>query len=156
MNVISTFTAILCPDLSDPDNGQVFVTGNTPTSTANYVCDSGYLLDGVETRVCQSNGRWSDRPPVCRGNVYTLLKRSELVSTLNMTYNCLSLSSVLLCPALSNPANGRVTVTTRSIGSVATYSCNEGYSLEGDESRTCEEIESRAVWFSQEPRCVRE
>ena len=85
MKYISTFTAILCPNLRDPDNGQVTVTGRTPTSTATYVCDSGYLLDGVETRVCQNNGRWSGRPPVCTGKyIYTY---NWLLKSLNPEYD---------------------------------------------------------------------
>ena len=46
---------------------------------------------------------------------------------------------------LSNPANGQVII----IGSTATYTCDSGYELIGDDTRTCED----GVWTGQEPTC---
>ena len=44
-----------------------------------------------------------------------------------------------------------VSVTADSMfNSVATYSCNTGYALIGDEMRTCQ---SSGVWFGSEPTC---
>ena len=41
------------------------VSGLTVGSTATYSCNEGYNLNGVEERVCQSDGEWSDIAPVC-------------------------------------------------------------------------------------------
>ena len=62
-NIIST--VIQCDALSDPDNGAVSVTGTGIGDTATYTCDDGYELIGSSTRTCQSNGEWSDAPPIC-------------------------------------------------------------------------------------------
>ena len=62
-----THTAITCPQLEDPENGQVLLSGDTLSSTATYICDSGYTLMGVLTRTCQSDGTWSDQAPLCMG-----------------------------------------------------------------------------------------
>ena len=42
------------------------------------------------------------------------------------------------CGVLSNPDNGRVTLTGTSFGSQATYSCNSGYELNGPITRVCQ------------------
>ena len=34
-------------------------------STAIYTCDDGFLLAGTDTRICQSNGNWSNTEPSC-------------------------------------------------------------------------------------------
>ena len=68
MDVVFTanFSAgIMCPPLTDPDNGMVTWTGLTPDSTATYTCDTGFELNGVETRTCLNNGTWSDDAPTC-------------------------------------------------------------------------------------------
>ena len=54
------------------------------------------------------------------------------------------------CPALNRPANGRVTVSSRSVGGVASYSCLSGYSRIGTSTRTCQ---SDGSWSGQQPRC---
>ena len=49
----------------DITHGNVVVSGLTVGSTATYSCNEGYNLNGVEERVCQSDGEWSDIAPVC-------------------------------------------------------------------------------------------
>ena len=50
------------------------------------------------------------------------------------------------CEVLSYPANGQVTI----IGSTATYTCDSGYELIGDDTRTCVD----GVWTGEEPTCI--
>ena len=56
------------------------------------------------------------------------------------------------CGDLMEPANGEVDFTTTYGGSVATYSCNEGYVLCGSENRTCQ---SSGSWSGSPPECIR-
>lgn len=49
-----------------------------------------------------------------------------------------------------NPFNGRVVLMGRTVGSQATYDCNEGFNLEGNETRTCQ---SDGMWSGNEPTC---
>ena len=54
------------------------------------------------------------------------------------------------CPALTSPANGRVSVPSRLVNRGASYSCLSGYSLIGTPTRTCQ---SSGSWSGQQPRC---
>ena len=42
-----------------------------------------------------------------------------------------------MCPILPHPANGRVELTGKLVDDTATYTCNEGYELVGDQVLTC-------------------
>ena len=54
-----------CGNLLAPDNGDIMITTTTLESLANYTCNTGFRLDGVDQRVCLSNGSWSDDAPSC-------------------------------------------------------------------------------------------
>ena len=60
--------------------------------------------------------------------------------------------SVALCPALTDPANGTVTWTGLIPGSTATYTCDEGFELNGVQNRTCQ---SDGTWSDVPPTCDR-
>ena len=60
------------------------------------------------------------------------------------------LSTAVDCSALANPANGQVSTTGTTFGQTATYSCNTGYNLMGDNTRTCE---AGGEWSGSEPTC---
>ena len=69
MSYIFVCTEVRCPQLQDPVNGEVIITGDTPSSTATYFCNSGYELKGAKIRTCQINGEWSGTDPVCIGTI---------------------------------------------------------------------------------------
>ena len=141
-----SFIAITCPDLSLPDNGRVSQLGNTPGSLAVYSCDENYQLSGESPLTCGSDGQWSDVAPTCQ-------PKGEEV----MAYACLhgviiSITlTVINCPALEHPERGLVSVGGNSTGSVATYSCNGGYSLIGSATRQCQ---SDGTWSNESPICI--
>ena len=55
------------------------------------------------------------------------------------------------CGNLTGPANGQVDLTSRTtFGQTATYSCNTGYNLVGDSTRTCQ---AARVWTGSAPTC---
>ena len=58
--------AIDCGALTDPTNGQVIFTATTYLNTANYTCNTGYNLVGVDQRICTAAGTWSDGEPTCQ------------------------------------------------------------------------------------------
>ena len=59
------YATVNCRNLSDPDNGQVTLTGIVYNSIARYSCDHGYILDGDPLLTCQADGNWSGSP-LCR------------------------------------------------------------------------------------------
>ena len=59
------------------------------------------------------------------------------------------------CGSLPNPRDGQVTFEpagTTVFRSRAIYSCNFGFSLQGDKTRVCQADET---WSGSEPKCVR-
>ena len=59
-------------------------------------------------------------------------------------------SAVLRCAVLQNPADGSVQVSGNTVGSQAIYTCNPGFILSQDVTRTCLETE---VWSGVNPEC---
>lgn len=56
------------------------------------------------------------------------------------------------CEQLEDPDNGNVVLSGTTLGSLATYSCIEGYELNGEEQRTCQ---MDRTWSGVEPTCDR-
>ena len=54
-----------CPELPDPANGQVSLTGRHFQDSALYSCHEGFTLVGVSRHTCQASGRWSGLAPEC-------------------------------------------------------------------------------------------
>ncbi|KAG0429233.1 hypothetical protein HPB47_023847 [Ixodes persulcatus] len=112
----------------DPDKPPKSYTVPISPQEMEYRCVSGYKLGGPATRSCLPSGRWSGRAP-----------------------DCLELA----CPSLGPLENGRVAVRGASNGrtvqgSQLVYTCDPGYSLDGNDTRTCQED---ARWGGQQPRC---
>ena len=61
------------------------------------------------------------------------------------------ISTAVDCGTLSNPLNGQVSHTSgTTFRQTATYSCNTGYNLVGDSTRTCQ---ATGEWSGSEPTC---
>ena len=60
-----------------------------------------------------------------------------------------------MCPTLSDPENGHVMVNTHTVGSVAYYTCNNGFTLIGTSMRTCVQNGLTGQWMSEGPICLR-
>ena len=61
------------------------------------------------------------------------------------------LSTVVDCRVLTDPANGQVNhAAGTTFGQTTTYSCNTGYNLVGDSTRTCQ---ATGLWSGSEPTC---
>ncbi|XP_003387839.1 PREDICTED: sushi, von Willebrand factor type A, EGF and pentraxin domain-containing protein 1-like isoform X2 [Amphimedon queenslandica] len=116
--------AVSCGPLDDIENGQVIVSGSDVFSIATYTCSEGFGLVGVSSRICETNGVWSDSPPVCEPAD---------------------------CGQLESPANGMVETTGTKFYDTAVYSCMPGYRLQGDDSRTCSE---NGKWTGTAPICI--
>ena len=61
-------TVVVCPNLDDPDNGQVdHVSSPLVGAVAAYSCDELFCLIGGESRTCTAEGAWSGEEPICDG-----------------------------------------------------------------------------------------
>lgn len=112
------------PNLVSPLNGSVDRTSGVTGDVATYSCNPGYTLSGARTRSCQTSGTWSGTAPTCTANACS--------------------------PDLTPPTNGSVDRTTGTTGEVATYTCNLGYQLAGEPTRTCQ---TNGVWSGSAPSC---
>ncbi len=123
----------------------------TPTSTTyqgrvTYTCVSGYEVStGVTTAIatCMANGMWGHLPTCSRkswiGEVFLIA--------------CL-LHIAVDCGVLTFPPNGAVdTSSGTTFMMTATYSCNTGYNIVEEATRTCG---ATALWTSEAPTCARE
>ncbi|CAG0917036.1 unnamed protein product [Notodromas monacha] len=54
------------------------------------------------------------------------------------------------CPALADPANGRVKSTGVSVGSTATYACNDGFNITGSATMICR---ASGAWSGESAEC---
>ena len=61
-----SFSTAPCPDLSNPTDGVVTMTGNSVGDTATYTCNN---MNGEIVLTCQRNGTWNNPPPTCAGMV---------------------------------------------------------------------------------------
>ena len=62
-------------------------------------------------------------------------------------------SLVVSCEVLIDPANGQVSHTAgTTFGQTVTYSCDTGYNLVGDSTRTCQ---ADGIWSGSAPICER-
>ncbi|XP_064386164.1 uncharacterized protein LOC135334777 [Halichondria panicea] len=124
-----------CPDLPTLINGMImYSAGSRFDSGATYSCNTGYTLTGGDAvRICVSGGSWSGSPPTCQ-------EPTDPPTT---------------CPDLTKPANGMIsynmgTASLRPVDTVATYTCDPGYTLNGDTTNTCR---SDGVWSGSAPTC---
>ena len=65
-----------------------------------------------------------------------------------IVYNILG--SSLACNSLTSPINGKVSVSSTTVDSVANYICDEGFLLEGSSYRKCTK---ENVWSGTAPVC---
>ncbi|XP_064386335.1 E-selectin-like [Halichondria panicea] len=126
-----TCEPITCLAVLFPNNGSIDFGGASPdenstyafNAVANYNCDTGFSLVGDQTRTCTGDGNSTtgafDRlPPTCEP---------------------------ITCPALIFPNNGSIDFgvaspdenSTYAFNAVANYNCYTGFSLVGDQTRTC-------------------
>ncbi|XP_077496838.1 complement receptor type 2-like isoform X2 [Amblyomma americanum] len=112
----------------DPDKPPKSYTVPLSPQQMEYRCISGYKLSGPSVRTCLESGQWSAEAPKC-------LEAA--------------------CPSLGPLENGKVAVRGTSNGrmvqgSQLIYTCDPGYTLEGNDTRTCLED---ARWGGTQPHC---
>ena len=73
-----------------------------------------------------------------------------------MEYTTSNSVSPAECTDLNDPDFGRVSITGLVLGSVATYMCNPGYTLVGNMTRDCVQVDNTTSdWSDKAPVCNR-
>ena len=121
-------------------------------TVATFTCDIGYAPSAL-TRVCEGediSGVWSGTAVVCTGKQIRVAPMYLFI--FSSAYTC------LLLPSISNGVISYSGDTTSpfAFGTLATYSCNDGFYLAGVSVRTC--IGSGSLpdgfWLGTEPECL--
>ncbi|XP_064393625.1 uncharacterized protein LOC135341070 isoform X2 [Halichondria panicea] len=138
ITICANLVTFMCSDnFPGIANGSITYTGgstnNRPVGAiARYTCFPPYTLVGVSVRTCGRDGEWSSTTtPVC-----------EMI--------CFDL------PLLTNGTidyGGAGSNNRRPVNTVATYTCNPGYAIGGDTTRTCRSGIYR-VWTGFAPVCL--
>ena len=134
--------------ITDPRNGRVAITSPGGAILANYSCDVGYAMVGVALRICQSDGQFSGQQPVCQGEWSSLQSKSIKYTPL---FDLFFLNIVIDCGEPLSVDDGSFNVTETTFQSMARYGCNEGFTLSGSQSRTCQ---ADGTWSGTDPVCV--
>ncbi len=131
-----------CSRLSTPPHGQLKVQSYFDGGIAMYTCDSGYYVLGSFDRICKQ-GNWSGIDPACQG----------IHISLCMVCTCLLPTfpfSELMCPLLTAPTEGNVSVSTYQPGGIATYTCKSRANI-ASEHRYCT---ANGRWSGSPPNCL--
>ncbi|XP_078589338.1 sushi, von Willebrand factor type A, EGF and pentraxin domain-containing protein 1-like [Branchiostoma floridae x Branchiostoma japonicum] len=113
-NPVPTCEPGQCPTLAAPTNGARTppIGSNSFQQTVSFTCNSGYVLNGATTVMCQADGTWSDPVPTCT-------PRS--------------------CSRLTAPSNGALSPNgPYAYPNQVTVTCNSGYQLNGVSPVTCQ------------------
>ncbi|XP_053391178.1 CUB and sushi domain-containing protein 3-like [Mercenaria mercenaria] len=113
-----------CGQLRPPTNGTILVSSTTYLSTAEFQCNEGHDLNGDIMVLCRDDGLWNGTTPFCK---------------------------IRDCGHLSVPPNTRLDAKSTTFGSIAFFSCEEGYSLYGNSKRHCSK---KGVWNNTSPSCI--
>ncbi|NXV57103.1 SVEP1 protein, partial [Molothrus ater] len=115
--------AISCGDPVIPENSAIFGSNFTYHNKVVYRCNDGYNLVGEKEILCLASGIWSHAPPSC-----------EMVT----------------CPSPQDISNGKYTLSGTTYLSSVSYTCDNGYSLQGPSVLVCA---SSGSWNSTPPAC---
>ncbi|KAL7887924.1 hypothetical protein AOLI_G00028980 [Acnodon oligacanthus] len=124
-----TCELVQCSDLTEPLHGSMqcdHLLGSFGyQSSCEFSCEGGYTLTGSSSSklTCEASGHWNDSRPICEA---------------------------VRCPVLQDPANGRISCSGGSFGSSCSFSCNDGFHLQGALDITCTES---AQWSQEVPYC---
>ncbi|KAJ8384492.1 hypothetical protein AAFF_G00204070 [Aldrovandia affinis] len=123
---------VACEAMESPNLGSCYHTfGNfSYNSTCQFTCENGYQLSDSRPLKCNASGNWSAEPPLCEA-----VQCSELVSSM----------------PLSGPHDLQLQPSAEfSYGSTCTFSCADGFLLQGAESVQCTET---GEWSADTPTC---
>jgi len=131
-----------CPELPDPPNGQVHLSGRHFQDQAEYTCDKGYQRLGMEKVVCQTSGQWSGQQPVCKHSA----------SGSHSPYYC------GYPPTIENAShNGSAEQTFFDLDAELSYQCYPGFRRhreKGFGDAKCFFINGTATWFGPDLHCI--
>ncbi|KAI8500841.1 hypothetical protein Bbelb_216590, partial [Branchiostoma belcheri] len=174
-NPVSTCRVRQCPTLTVPTNGALSTTATSYQTVVTFTCNTGYVLNGTPDTTCEADGIWSNPVPTCTPVKCPLLSPPTNGSLSPggaetyldvVTFSCdhgydLDGSTSATCqgdgtwsanvPTCNAPPNGSLSpVGSNTYLDVVTFSCDQGYELDGSTSVTCQ---GDGTWSASVPEC---
>ena len=113
-------------------------------NTCSFTCSTGYELTGSETRTCQSNGSWSGSEAICRRGMSIVFDGN--LFNLFLSVRCPIPDGAVLTMCLLGDDG------VPSYEDTCSFTCNTGYVLSSNGSRTCQSDQS---WSGGDDVCRR-
>ncbi|CAI8024315.1 Sushi, von Willebrand factor type A, EGF and pentraxin domain-containing protein 1 [Geodia barretti] len=136
-----------CRAPSSPVNGSIEEYRSTEEGAEiQFHCHDGYTPNGWMSSQCL-NSSWSPHPM----DLVCVLTPPPKPQNKNCSLRDLSPSLVEENRVCGSVSGGGVCYSGDSVGSVAVYFCDDGYSIEGDTTRECL---SSGLWNGTTPQCV--
>ncbi|XP_060807330.1 uncharacterized protein LOC106139408, partial [Amyelois transitella] len=120
-----------CPELEQPEIGEVQLTGRLFGDKAAYSCPHGYHVVGLQSRSCQADGKWAGQPPACKQNIY-----------------CLQPPTIEHARHSALPEQN-----TFDLDATVQYNCHTGYVTNGFPRAKCLAIDNQASWYGPDISC---
>ncbi|XP_068228821.1 sushi, von Willebrand factor type A, EGF and pentraxin domain-containing protein 1-like isoform X2 [Palaemon carinicauda] len=124
-NYVTSCLQITCPEPQKIEFGKIIAGDPESTYGASvaYECNVGYVLAGSNKLICGSNGTWSKSYPQCKP---------------------------VTCPEPFESLNSVREGDIFEYGRKISYTCNEGYTMEGDSDLMCK---ADGTWSDKVPIC---
>ncbi|XP_066022209.1 protein lev-9 isoform X4 [Pocillopora verrucosa] len=157
---------LMCPVPPSILNGTMKYDSLEVGQKVTYTCSPGFVMEGRNTLTCARSGAWNRGEPKCvckRTNRehWKFCRRQcnpstsgscrnnqECICDGDCGYSCVP--KALECGRPSRLENGKQKYSSRRLGSVVKYNCNEPYTLIGPKKRTCRGIKR---WDGNDPSC---
>lgn len=131
----------LCePPLADLVSRVPGAINNVPYCVPDPACPAS----GCTAGPCSPN-------PCLNGGTCAPTGATTFACTCPSGYSGTTCQTVTMCPGLTAPTNGHVSVSSQVAGAVAQYECDTGYVLSGSATRTCQ---GDGTWTDSAPTCT--
>ncbi|XP_053399661.1 sushi, von Willebrand factor type A, EGF and pentraxin domain-containing protein 1-like isoform X2 [Mercenaria mercenaria] len=167
-------TCSLCEDINSTNTLQVAVTTDGYVSTATFTCVTGYHVVGPSSATCDEAGAWSSIP-TCECDEQTASSNGDIEGngtssqfSCNAGYSLIGSSvteclndgtgwsadppSCDECDSLVSPVGGYYNLSTDGVVTMATYFCNPGYTMSGQQYSYCQ---NDGTWNETAPTCIK-
>jgi CUB/sushi domain-containing protein len=112
-----------CPSLSPSSHLLLNTTSVSVGTVVSFSCEAGFSVNGNGHIACRDTGEWSGSRPTCEKTV---------------------------CPPLSSSSHLLLNTTSVSVGTVVSFSCEAGFSVNGNGHIACRDT---GEWSGSRPTC---
>ena len=146
---------VRCEELSSPKDGVKIGNETVVESQVFFNCSRCYQLKGASNLTCLQDGQWNGQQPTCERKCILFVLQGNHCDI--AVWHCavtgissLISVSVVRCPGLPSPLNGRKYGDSNSCDSETRFTCDKRYNLIGSKVRVCRQ---NGNWSDEQPFC---